>query len=154
MLYSEANTDPLESFLTRLLNDAVQEASADIVSETVRELARSYVDDKQHEVVFDDLFNDYMDQVGPDVVSSVHTILHELSFNINIYETSLRNVNKLFKLFIRISFLFCDFSTRTDLSRWTRFPLVPCMSLLKLYETCVIYRYLSWLYYIATRLVM
>ena len=151
MLYSEANTDPLESFLTRLLNDAVQEASADIVSETVRELARSYVDDKQHEVVFDDLFNDYMDQVGPDVVSSVHTILHELSFNINIYETSLRNVNKLFKLFIRISFLLCDFSTRTDLSRWTRFPLVPCMSLLKLYETCVIYRYLSWLYYITTR---
>ena len=154
MLYSEANTDPLESFLTRLLNDAVQEASADIVSETVRELARSYVDDKQHEVVFDDLFNDYMDQVGPDVVSSVHTILHELSFNINIYETSLRNVNKLFKLFIRISFLLCDFSTRTDLSRWTRFPLVSCMSLLKLYETCVIFRYLSWLYYIATRLVM
>ena len=151
MLYSEANTDPLESFLTRLLNDAVQEASADIVSETVRELARSYVDDKQHEVVFDDLFNDYMDQVGPDVVSSVHTILHELSFNINIYETSLRNVNKLFKLFIRISFLLCDFSTRTDLSRWTRFPWVSCMSLLKLYENCVIYRYLSWLYYITTR---
>lgn len=69
MLYSEENKDPLESFLTRLLNDAVQEAAADVVKETVKELARNYVDYKHHETVFDDLFSDYMEEIGPGLVS-------------------------------------------------------------------------------------
>ncbi|XP_060552983.1 uncharacterized protein LOC132714204 isoform X5 [Ruditapes philippinarum] len=68
MLYSQTESDPLESFLTRLLNDAVQQASEDIVKETVREMARDYVEVKHNEIVFDDLFQDYMEEVGPSVI--------------------------------------------------------------------------------------
>ena len=69
MLYSQTDADPLESFLTRLLNDAVQEAAGDVVKETIREMARDHVDDKHHGIVYDDLFEDYMDDVGTSIVS-------------------------------------------------------------------------------------
>lgn len=68
MLYSQTDSDPLESFLTRLLNDAVHQAACDIVKETVREMARDYVEVKHNEIVFDDLFQDYMDEIGAELV--------------------------------------------------------------------------------------
>ncbi len=84
MLYTQTDKDPLESFLNRLLNDAVQEASVDIVRETVREMAHDYVKDKHHEVVFDDLFNDFMDEIGASVVSCLGSFVF-LKFMLTYY---------------------------------------------------------------------
>jgi len=68
MLYSQADADPLEAFLTRLLNDAVKDAANDVVKETVRELAQSYVDDQHFTAVYNDLLEDYFDEVGTGIV--------------------------------------------------------------------------------------
>ncbi|XP_052253861.1 uncharacterized protein LOC127860095 isoform X2 [Dreissena polymorpha] len=78
MLYSQTDADPLESFLTRLLNDAVQEAAGDVVKETIREMARDHVDDKHHGIVYDDLFEDYMDDVGTSIVQdAIFELMYE-----------------------------------------------------------------------------
>ena len=95
MLYSQTESDPLESFLTRLLNDAVQQASEDIVKETVREMARDYVEVKHNEIVFDDLFQDYMDEVGPGVVCGIFS-----TFFISIKDKSCRNGEGLTRAYL------------------------------------------------------
>ena len=68
MLYTQLDQDPLESFLTRLVNDAVQEASTSVVRETVKEMARDYVEYKQVDEVLDDLLADYLDEIGQELV--------------------------------------------------------------------------------------
>ncbi|KAL4228739.1 hypothetical protein ACF0H5_011782 [Mactra antiquata] len=90
MLYSQTESDPLESFLTRLLNDAVHEAAGDVVKETVRELARDYVDLKHQEVVFGDLFEDYMDEIGPGLIEdAVFEIIAEEFIKYEVIESEL-----------------------------------------------------------------
>ena len=71
MLYTQLEKDPLESFLTRLVNDAVEEASVTVVRETVREMAREYVEYRQVDEVLDDLLDDYLDEIGQELVSFV-----------------------------------------------------------------------------------
>lgn len=93
MLYTEVNTDPLESFLTRLLNDAVQEAANDVVKETVRELARSYVDYKHHEVVYDDLFRDFMDEIGPSLVYSFTAYKNGTAKTLDLFFLHVNDIN-------------------------------------------------------------
>ena len=68
MLQGQENQDPLESFLTRLVNDAVKEASTSVVKETVREMAREYVEYKHVDEVLDDLMTDYLNEIGQELV--------------------------------------------------------------------------------------
>ena len=68
MLFSQVEQDPLESFLTRLVNDAVSEATTTVVKETVREMASEYVEYRQVDVVLDDLLADYLDEIGAELV--------------------------------------------------------------------------------------
>ena len=68
MLQGQENQDPLESFLTRLVNDAVKEASTSVVKETVREMAREYVEYKHVDEVLDDLMTDYLSEIGQELV--------------------------------------------------------------------------------------
>ena len=71
MLYSQTDKDPLESFLTRLVNDAVEEAATSVVKETVREMAREYIEYKQVDEVLDDLMADYLDEIGYELVGYI-----------------------------------------------------------------------------------
>ena len=75
MLYQESEKDPLESFLTRLLNDAVAEATTDVVKETVKEMARTYVQTQHDNNVFDDLIGDYIKEIGPSLVRTFLLLL-------------------------------------------------------------------------------
>ncbi|XP_052805907.1 uncharacterized protein LOC128235194 isoform X3 [Mya arenaria] len=92
MLYSQSG-DPLESFLTRLLNDAVHEAAGDIVKETVREMARDYVDDKHFAIVYDDLLDDYLDEVGTSIVQdTMYEIMYEDFIRDEVIEAELEEL--------------------------------------------------------------
>ncbi|XP_041372596.1 uncharacterized protein LOC121385871 [Gigantopelta aegis] len=60
--------DPLEDWLTQLVDDAVSESCREIVRESVMDLAQEYLDDQLVLNIYSDLVADYIQSIGDDLL--------------------------------------------------------------------------------------
>ncbi|KAK3588818.1 hypothetical protein CHS0354_028467 [Potamilus streckersoni] len=68
LLLQDSNKDPLEDFLTRIVNEAVRDAATLVVKETVKEMAQDYMQDQYAENVLDDIVDDFIESLGPELL--------------------------------------------------------------------------------------
>lgn len=61
--------DPLEKFLSDLIEDAVRMGARDIVRSSVIEIAEDYVQTEFSTGVINSLLHDHMMEIGPELVS-------------------------------------------------------------------------------------
>ncbi|CAL1540644.1 unnamed protein product [Lymnaea stagnalis] len=63
--------DPLEDFLTGIIEDVVQAATREVVRSTVINLAEDYVENEYATGVIQSLLKDYVREIGPDLLEEI-----------------------------------------------------------------------------------
>lgn len=61
--------DPLEDFLSKLINDAVDMGLRTVVRESVLEMADQHLRDEHASKIFNDVFQEHLSDIMPEVVS-------------------------------------------------------------------------------------
>ncbi|KAL5019724.1 hypothetical protein ScPMuIL_002616 [Solemya velum] len=75
MGYEAETNDPLEEWLTQLVNDAVWDASFDAVRDTVRELAEDHIELMSTVDMLDEMIEEHIDDIWDELVNDAFTDL-------------------------------------------------------------------------------